>query len=150
MLEQYKNNTQMKWISYIAAWVYALLVTGYGFASIYNPDNEAAVITGRIPTDIFTVIGLISLYFVYASTKQNFRKEAREKKRFDLLIISVLNIVVLIIPIVFLAIFLSKTLGQSSFVEETNYMTTIIGFSSIFVLILFTFYFNVKMFVYNK
>ena len=138
----------MKWIPYIAIWLYGILVTGFGFGSIYNPLNSESVDAGTIPTDIFTIIGIITIYFAVVSTKQNFSIEAREKKRFDLLIISVLNLVILVIPIVFFSIFLGKAVGNmDAYAGELSVLYKFVG---VFALVVLAFLYNAKMFVYNK
>lgn len=141
----------MKWIPYIAIWLYGLMITGLGLASIYNPTNADSVAGGRIPTDVFTFIGIIILYFAYASTKQYFHVEAREKKRFDLLIIAVLNIVVMIVPIVFISLMTKNVISNmSAFSHEDGYYQSLAMFIGVLVIIIPSFFYNFKMFLYNK
>ena len=141
----------MKWLPYIAIWIYGIGVTGLGLASIFNPVNTESVAGGRIPTDIFTFIGFILLYFAYASTKQYFHVEAREKKRFDLLMIAVLNIVVLFVPMIFLFIFTKNIFGNiSEFSHEANFYPTMIGAVAVSLVLIASYIYSFKLFLYNK
>ena len=141
----------MKWIPYIAIWIYGFGVAGLGVASIFNPTNADSVAGGSIPTDVFTFVGIIILYFAYASTKQYFHAEARDKKRFDLLIIAVLNIVVMVVPIIFLAWFAKNTFNNMSLYSgESGYYQSLIGEIAVLLVIVASFFYNVKLFLYNK
>ncbi len=141
----------MKWLPYIAMWIYSIAVTGLGLASIFNPINTASVAGGRIPTDVFTFIGIILLYFAYASTKQYFHKEAREKKRFDLLMIAVLNIVVMLVPMVFLFLFTKNIVGNiSEFSHEPNFYPTMVGSIGVLLVLIASYVYSFKLFLYNK
>ncbi len=141
----------MKWIPYAAIWIYGLMVTGLGLASMYNPANAESISGGRIPTDIFTIVGIIILYFAYASTKQYFHKEAREKKRFDILLIAVLNIVVMLVPIIFLAWFTRNTFNNmAEYAHESGYFKSLIAEVAILLVIVASYFYSIKMFLYNK
>ncbi|HHB79991.1 MAG TPA: hypothetical protein ENK85_12230 [Saprospiraceae bacterium] len=141
----------MKWLPYIAIWIYGIMVAGFGLASIYNPVNAASVAGGRIPTDIFTIVGIIIIYFAYASTKQYFHAEAREKKRFDILMISVLNIVLMLVPIIFLFLFTKNMIGNiEEFSHEAGFYKTLFGIGAILIVAVASYFFSLKMFLYNK
>ena len=141
----------MKWLPYIAIWIYSIAITGLGLASIFNPTNTASVAGGRIPTDVFTFVGIIMLYFAYASTKQYFHKEAREKKRFDLLMIAVLNIVVLLVPMVFLFLFTKNIMGGiDEYSHEPNFYRSLIGSISVLLVLVASYIYSFKLFLYNK
>ena len=142
----------MKWLPYIAFWIYSLAITGLGLASIYNPINAEAVAGGRIPTDIFTIIGIILIYAAYISTNQYFDKEgAREKKRFDLLMIAVLNIVVMLVPLVFLFIFTNNIISNiSEFSHEPGFYRSLVGSIAVLLVLIASYFYSFKMFLYNK
>ncbi len=141
----------MKWLPYIAMWIYSIAITGLGLASIYNPVNTESVAGGRIPTDTFTFIGFILLYFAYASTKQYFHAEAREKKRFDLLMIAVLNIVVMLVPMVFLFLFTKNIFSNvGEYSHEPNFYPTMVGSLAILLVIIASYVYSFKLFLYNK
>lgn len=141
----------MKWILYIAIWLYGLAVTGLGFASILNPINADSVAGGRIPTDIFTIIGIIILYFAYASKPQHFYSENREVKRFDLLMIGLLTAMMTVIPLLFVGMLTKNVLGNwATFSHEAGFMTSFIGILAATIISLLSLVYSIRIFLYNK
>ncbi|GEM_PF-3669685 len=142
----------MKWILYVAFWIYAAGITIAGFLTVFSPAN-ADKLTGQnhLTTDVFTFVGLLMIYLAYASSKQHFDTTNTTKKRFDLLMLSLLNIVVLTIPIIFAALFSKNLLALwHEISDRANYLLLLGGLGGVLLVIALAYAYSIRIFNLNR